>query len=92
VLSDSRFGKLAVTVAAKTGTNQRNVPGFKGLVSDGWVISWAPHDKPEISVVTFVELSTKSGITIPFTSRLYNYYFGRSASFPKPQQENTLLG
>ncbi|MDR1408954.1 MAG: hypothetical protein LBJ12_01500 [Oscillospiraceae bacterium] len=89
---DVRFGKMPVEIAAKTGTNQRNVEGLKGAVSDGWVMSWAPYEKPEISVMTFVELASGSGVTIPFTTKLYNYYFGRSASFPKPQGENVLLG
>ncbi|MDR1805799.1 MAG: hypothetical protein LBQ80_03390 [Clostridium sp.] len=90
---DYRFNKtekLKVDIAAKTGTNQRVVNGK--TVSDGWVISFGPYDNPEISVMTFVELASGSGVTIPFTTKLYNYYFSRSASFPKPQQENTLLG
>ncbi|MDR3345073.1 MAG: hypothetical protein LBT21_05745 [Oscillospiraceae bacterium] len=89
---DYRFGKLPLAIAAKTGTNQRNVDGFAKPVSDGWVMSWAPFEKPEISVMTFVELASGSGVTIPFTTKLYNYYFGRSASFPKPDAENALLG
>ncbi|MDR0884465.1 MAG: hypothetical protein LBN05_07670 [Oscillospiraceae bacterium] len=81
-----------VDMAAKTGTNQRAVPGQKGLVSDGWLISFAPYDKPEIAVCTFMELASGSSVTAAFTRKVHEYYFSRSTSFAKPQAENTLLG
>ncbi len=62
-----------IQVAGKTGTAQ-TVPG---ATSDGWWISWAPANHPQIAVVVFIHHAGEGfGSGGPVAREIYDYYFG----------------
>jgi penicillin-binding protein 2 len=63
----------AITVAGKTGTAQV-VPG---QTSDGWFISFAPVNHPQIAVVVFIHHANEGFASgAPIVREVYDYYFG----------------
>ena len=76
---DHLFKKLDVTVAGKTGTSQitKNVP------NNGLFISFAPYDKPKISVTVVIPNGYTSSKAAETASNIYDYYFAKGAKAKK---------
>ena len=63
----------AITVAGKTGTAQLG----NGVVPDGWFISFAPANNPQIAVVVYTQHSNEGFVGgAPVVREFYDYYFG----------------
>lgn len=73
----STFGALDIAVACKTGTSQvdKTIRGVTATYTNGFNISFAPYDKPEIAVAVAVEGATSGGSCAPVACDIYNYYF-----------------
>ncbi len=90
------IGKV-VKCAAKTGTSQveHNIRGEKVVLTNGFFITFAPYDKPEIAICVAIE-GAKSGSTCaPVAEAIYEYFYKKADKNEekKPsQQTSTLLG
>jgi penicillin-binding protein 2 len=73
----STFGKLDIAVACKTGTSQvdKTINGSTKTYTNGFNISFAPYDDPEIAVAVVCEGATSGGSCAPVACSIYNYYF-----------------
>ena len=71
------FGLLDIAVACKTGTSQvdKVINGTKKTYTNGFNISFAPYDDPEIAVAVAIEGATSGGGCAPVACDIYNYYF-----------------
>ncbi len=85
----SIFNKLNVDVACKTGTSQVMVNGVKR--NNGFLISFAPYNNPEISIASAIELAGSGTSTAEITSSIIDYYYSHNSTEQKAQKENTLL-
>ena len=83
------FSQLDVNIACKTGTSQVKVNGVKK--NNGFLISFAPYENPEISVATAIELAGSGSSTAEITSSIIDYYYSHNTNEKKAQQEGTLL-
>lgn len=71
------FSKLPIKAAAKTGTSQveRVVNGQRVVATNGFVISFAPYDDPQIAVCVALEGGTSGASVAPVARDIYSYYF-----------------
>lgn len=80
------FKDCIVDAAGKTGTSQLKRTTESGMVLDcnnGFFISYAPYDDPEIAVAVVAEnVNSGSGISKAAVD-VYNYYFSRKNEFKK---------
>lgn len=88
----SAFRTLPYQVASKTGTTQveKTVNGQKVVYNNGFLISYAPANDPQIAVVIAVENITSSGMA-SYVSEIYEAYFNRYSDISQSQQGNTIL-
>ncbi len=83
------FSTLEVPVASKTGTSQVVVKGIKH--NNGFIISFAPYDNPEISVASAIELAGSGSSTAEITSSVIDYYYSHNTNVKTAQEEGILL-
>lgn len=83
------FNKLNVNVACKTGTSQVVVKGVKH--NNGFLITYAPYENPEISVASAIELAGSGSSTSEITYSVIDYYYSHNDNEKKAQQEGILL-
>ena len=86
----SVFKKIDVPVACKTGTSQVLKNGQK--VNNGFLITYAPYDKPEISIASAIELAGSGTSTAEITADIIDYYYSNNTDEKPAQQTGTLLG
>ena len=67
----SMFTGLDVTIAGKTGTAQQT----KSHPNHAWFVSYAPYDKPEISVTCNIPNGYTSSNAAQTARDVYKYYF-----------------
>jgi penicillin-binding protein 2 len=83
------FGKLDIAVACKTGTSQ--VEKNDKILTNGFNISFAPYDDPEIAVAVAIEGARAGSSCAPVACDVYNYYFGTDDTVenvePKPEED-----
>lgn len=74
---NNTLGHLDVAVACKTGTSQvdRIINNKKVTSHNGFNISFAPYDSPEIAVAVAVEGAGSGASTSYISADIYNYYF-----------------
>lgn len=95
----NNFGILDVAVACKTGTSQieKNIDGTSKVYTNGFNISFAPYDDPELAISVAIEGARSGSSCAPVACDVYNYYFGSDSEeqivAPQPEeneeQENT---
>ncbi|MGN0468495.1 MAG: penicillin-binding transpeptidase domain-containing protein [Acutalibacteraceae bacterium] len=87
------FSKVPVTVAAKTGTTtvKKKVVGKNDEINNGFLITFAPYEDPEIAISVVVEGASSGGSTAPIASAIMEYYFTKNDKTETVQQENTLI-
>lgn len=85
----SVFRKIDVDVACKTGTSQVIKNGQK--VNNGFLITFAPYDNPEISIASVIELAGSGTSTAEITSSIIDYYYSNNSDEAPAQQTGTLL-
>ena len=71
------FDDSVVEVACKTGTStlEKTINGKTGIYTNGFLITMAPYDDPEICVAVAVEGAYSGGSLSPIASAVYNYYY-----------------
>lgn len=71
------FADLPVTAAAKTGTSDvvKLIDGKKVEGNNGFLISYAPYEDPEIAVAVVVETADSGSLTAVVAADIYDYYF-----------------
>lgn len=76
------FDDSVVEVACKTGTStlEKTINGKKGIYTNGFLITFAPYDDPEICVAIAVEGAYSGGSLAPIASSIYNYYYKNTVS------------
>lgn len=86
------FRDLPFKVACKTGTAQakRRVNGAVVDFTNGFMISYAPAENPQIAVAIAVENGTSSGIAA-CVGDIYRAYFSEEAEIIGAQTDNTIL-
>lgn len=85
----SVFSKLDVDVACKTGTSQVIKNGQK--VNNGFLITFAPYDTPEIAIASAIELAGSGTSTAEITSSIIDYYYSNNTDEVPAQKTGTLL-
>lgn len=83
------FNQLRTEVAAKTGTSQVFVNGVKK--NNGFLITFAPYDNPEISVASVVELAGSGTSTAEITSSIIKYWYQNNTDEKTNQKTGSLL-
>lgn len=83
------FSKLDTKVACKTGTSTVIVNGIKH--NNGFLITYAPYENPEISVASAIEMAGSGSSTAEITSSVIDYYYSHNTNEKKAQKEGTLL-
>lgn len=86
------FQNLPYNVACKTGTAQakKKVNGQLVEFTNGFMISYAPAEDPQIAVVIAIENSTSGGLAT-YVSEVYKAYFELNSSVTPSQPENAIL-
>ncbi len=98
VISDScdvYFRNCIVDAAGKTGTSQLNRTTEGGVsmkCNNGFFISFAPYDNPEIAIAIVAENALSGSRTSQAAVPVYNYYFGQKTSVDTAPAPNTLIG
>ncbi len=80
--------------AAKTGTSQeyRMIDGQSTKINNGFLITYAPYEEPQIAMALVGEGMTSGVFVAPIAKAVYEYYFAEGADMASAQGENTLLG
>ncbi len=88
----SAFRNLDYQVASKTGTAQakRKVNGSIVEYTNGFMISYAPAENPQIAVVIAVENVMSTGLG-NYVREVYDAYFSRNSDITQSQQGNDIL-
>ena len=97
VTLEGKFDDSVVEVACKTGTStvEKTINGKKGIYTNGFLITFAPYDDPEICVALAVEGAYSGGSLAPIASSIYNYYYNNQVSIgedndvPDEEEEQT---
>ncbi len=86
------FQGVEYKVASKTGTAQakKKVNGVTVSYTNGFMISYAPADNPQIAVVIAIENVDSSGLG-NYVREVYDAYFNRNSDITSSQQNNTVL-
>ncbi len=88
------FKDCIVEAAGKTGTSQLKRTTEGGVVMDcnnGFFISFAPYDDPEIAIAIVAENALTGSQTSQAAVPVYNYYFGQKTSFHSEGTVNELI-
>lgn len=89
----SAFADLPVTAAAKTGTSDvvKIIDGKKVEGNNGFLISYAPYEDPEIAVAVVVETADSGSLTAVVAADIYDYYFSAKENTETVQPYGELL-
>lgn len=85
----SIFNNLETDVACKTGTSEVVVNGVKR--NNGFLITYAPYDNPEIAVSSVVELAGSGTETADMTAEIINYWYQNNTDAKENQKVGTIL-
>lgn len=88
------FSDCIVEAAGKTGTSQLKRTTESGVTMDcnnGFFISFAPYDDPEIAIAIVAENALTGSRTSQAAVAVYNYYFGQKTSFESVGNTNELI-
>lgn len=83
------FGNMKTKVACKTGTSEVTVNGVKR--NNGFLITYAPYEHPEIAVSSVVELAGSGSETAEMTADIINYWYQNNTDAKTNQKVGTLL-
>lgn len=83
------FGNMKTKVACKTGTSEASVNGVKR--NNGFLITYAPYEHPEIAVSSVVELAGSGTETAEMTADIINYWYQNNTDAKTNQKVGTLL-
>lgn len=83
------FSQIKTKVACKTGTSEVTSNGVKR--NNGFLITYAPYDNPEIAVSSVVELAGSGSETAEITAEIVNYWYQNNTDAKTNQKVGTLL-
>lgn len=83
------FDKIDTKVACKTGTSEVIVNG--GKRNNGFLITYAPYDNPEIAVSSVVELAGSGSETAEITAQIVDYWYQNNPDAKTNQKTGTVL-
>ena len=83
------FASLKTKVACKTGTSQVVIKGVKH--NNGFLITFAPYENPEISVASAIEMAGSGTSTAVITKSIIDYYYNHNTNEKKAQSYSSLL-
>ncbi len=85
------FDDSVVEVACKTGTStvDKTINGTTGTYTNGFLITMAPYDDPEICIALAVEGAYSGGSLSPIASSIYNYYYKNEATSTDEDSEES---
>lgn len=83
------FGNMKTKVACKTGTSEVTVNGVRR--NNGFLITYAPYEHPEIAVSSVVELAGSGSETAEMTADIINYWYQNNTDAKTNQKVGTLL-
>ncbi len=88
------FKDLPVSAAAKTGTSQvdRTINGVRVTTNNGFLITYAPADNPQIAICIAAEGAGSGSSLASIAADVYEYYFTEMGNLDSPEAENELLG
>ncbi len=89
------FEGCKVDAAGKTGTSQVKRTTQSGVTmtcNNGFFISFAPYEKPEIAVAVIAENANTGSATSAVAAKVYNYYFSQKEYVDVMETPNTLIG
>lgn len=86
---NSIFSPTGVNVACKTGTSQVVKNGKK--LNNGFLITYAPYENPEISIASAIELAGSGTSTADITASIIDYYYANNTDQKPAQSTGTLL-
>ena len=89
------FDDCVVDAAGKTGTSQvkrQTASGVTMTCNNGFFISFAPYENPEIAVAVVAENASSGSGTSVVAAEIYNYYFSQKESVDVLGTPNTLIG
>ncbi len=89
----SAFSDLPVSVAAKTGTaeSKAKVNGKIESGLNGFMISFAPAEDPQIAVCVAIENLNSGSATAVLVADIYRAYFGTSSDIDTNISQNVIL-
>ena len=89
----SAFADLPVKAAAKTGTSDvvKLIDGKKVEGNNGFLISYAPYEDPEIAVAVVVETADSGALTAVVAADIFDYYFSPKENVGTVQPYGELL-
>ncbi len=88
------FADCVVEAAGKTGTSQLKRTTKSGVTMDcnnGFFISFAPYDDPEIAIAVVAENAFSGSATSVAAADIYNYYFAQKTKVDVSDKPNTLI-
>lgn len=83
------FNQLDTQVACKTGTSEVIVNGVKR--NNGFLITYAPYENPEIAVASVIELAGSGTSTAEITSEIIKYWYQNNTDAKENQQTGSIL-
>lgn len=83
------FDQIDTKVACKTGTSEVIVNGVKR--NNGFLITYAPYNNPEIAVSSVVELAGSGSETAEMTSKIIDYWYQNNTDEKTNQKSGILL-
>lgn len=83
------FSDSGVDVACKTGTSQVIRNGEEA--NNGFLITFAPYENPEISIASAIELAGSGTSTAEITASIIEYYYSNNTDEQPAQNTGTLL-
>ncbi|MDD6727852.1 MAG: penicillin-binding transpeptidase domain-containing protein [Eubacteriales bacterium] len=83
------FNEIDTKVACKTGTSEVIVNGAKR--NNGFLITYAPYDSPEIAVSSVVELAGSGSETAEITAEIIDYWYQNNTDAKTNQKVGTIL-
>ena len=85
--------RRSISPAAKTGTSQeyRIIDGVSTKINNGFFISFAPYDDPQIAVAVVGEGLTSGVYVAPVAADIYEYYFTPPEKPESARSDNTLI-
>lgn len=83
------FDQLDTNVACKTGTSEITVNGVKE--NNGFLITYAPYERPEIAISSAIELAGSGSETAEITAEIIDYWYQNNTDAKPSQSVGSLL-